>query len=578
MLLELRVSQFAIIDSINIEFKKGLNILSGETGSGKSVLLKSLALLMGEKASPDIVRTGSHQATVEGLFDIKHRHDLMEKLNDYGIEIEEKKLLVRRVISSEDKSKVYINGVLSTLTQLKELISPLIEVTGNKNGGAPTTAVVAPLIEMTGQHDNRNLTSKSYHLDLLDQSAGVLDKRQSLEKKYKTYLILKNEIADFEKKQTERLQKLDYLKFQVAEFDKVNLDLVSDFSLEDDIKKLKSSAKILQFTDLADQTIYHDDDSVSYRLKTLLKRAQEFSTIDPDLVKQVEPIEQAMALIGDSVYQLHAYVKRLQLDPGLLEEKEDRLSQIRKLQKKHGPDLKELEAIYKNLKNEVHQITHADENFEVLKKNFNLVALELKKLSEDLHSARTKNATKLAKQINEELNDLNMNGVVFDIQISKLAHVTETGISDVEFVTQTSPRDPFKPIAKVASGGELSRILLALKKSTQSESSKTELPRTYLFDEVDTGVSGPTAEKVGQKLREISQGQQVICVTHLPQVAACGHVHYVIEKSNVNKQTAMSVHELTHKQRISEIARLISGEKISKTSLAHAEQLLKVIN
>ena len=305
---------------------------------------------MGEKASSDTVRTGSTQATVEGLFDIKHRTDLIQKLEAYGIEIDEKKLLVRRVISSEDKSKVFINGVLSTLTQLKELISPLIEVTGSKH----VQAVSAPLIEMTGQHDNRNLTSKSYHLDMLDQSAGVWDKRQILEKKYKNYLQLKTEIADFEKHQAERLQKLDYLKFQVAEFEKLNLNLETDLALEDDIKKLKSSAKILQFTDLCDQTIYHDDDSVSYRLKTLLKKAHEFATIDPELVKQIEPIEQAMTMIGDSVYNLHSYVKRLQLDPAQLEEKEERLSQIRKLQKKHHPDLKELDAIFKNLKAEVH--------------------------------------------------------------------------------------------------------------------------------------------------------------------------------------------------------------------------------
>lgn len=573
MLLELRVSQFAIIDSINIEFKKGLNILSGETGSGKSVLLKSLALLMGEKASSDIVRTGATQATVEGLFDIKHRSDLIEKLETYGIEMDEKKLLVRRVISSEDKSKVYINGVLSTLTQLKELISPLIEVTGSKN----VQSVSAPLIEMTGQHDNRNLTSKGYHLDLLDQSAGVWDKRQTLEKKYKTFLQLKNEIAEFQKKQGERLQKLDYLKFQVAEFERLDLNLETDIALEDDIKKLKSSAKILQFTDICDQTIYHDDDSVSYRLKTLIKKANEFAAIDSELVKQIEPIEQAMTMIGDTVYNLHSYVKRLQLDPAQLEEKEERLSQIRKLQKKHHPDLKELENIYNNLKAEVHTITHADENFDQLKKNFALVELEMKKLSEELHSARSKNASKLSKHINEELKDLNMNGVIFDIQVNKLAHFTETGISDVEFMTQTSPRDPFKPISRVSSGGELSRILLALKKSTQAENSKTDLPRTYLFDEVDTGVSGPTAEKVGQKLREIAKGQQVICVTHLPQVAACGHVHYVIEKSNTSKQTVMTVHELNHKQRVNEIARLISGEKITKTSIDHAEQLLKTI-
>ena len=567
MLLELRVSQFAIIDTVHIEFKKGLNVLSGETGSGKSVLLKSLSLLMGEKASHDVVRTGATQATVEGLFDIRFRPDLCKKLAGLGIELEDEKLLVRRVISSEDKSKVYINGSLSTLSQLRELISPLIEVTG-------TTP--APLIEMTGQHDNRNLTSKSYHLDMLDRSAGVWEKRAVVEKKFKSLAALKNQISEFTKKQSERLQKLDYLKFQLSELDRLQLDPTVDLDLEDDIRRLRSSSKIMQFTEMCDQVIYHDDDSVSYRLKTLIKKSAEFSTLDPELARQLQPLSQAMTLIDDAIFSTHSYVKSLKLDPALLEEKEERLSQIRKLQKKHSADLPGLVELHKNMKNEVFQLENADSQIEKLKKEYSQVELELKKLSEDLHTVRVKAASVLSKKMNQELKDLNMNGVVFEIEARKLQELNEHGLSDVEFMTQTSPRDPFKPISKISSGGELSRILLALKKSAQQTTESIfELPRTYLFDEVDTGVSGPTAEKVGRKLREIAKEQQVICVTHLPQVAACGHVHYSIVKSSTKSQTTMVVNELTSKERIQEIARLISGEKISKTSLDHAEQLLR---
>ena len=370
MLLELRVSQFAIIDTVQIEFKKGLNVLSGETGSGKSVLLKSLSLLMGEKASHEVVRSGATQATVEGLFDVSSRPDLVKKLTGLGIEVEDNRLLVRRVISNEDKSKVFINGSLSTLSQLRELISPLIEVTGSKleTKGEPTLG--APLIEMTGQHDNRNLTSKAYHLDMLDRSSGAWDKRAAVEKKFKILAGLRNQIADHTKKQSERLQKLDYLKFQLNELNQLQLDPVADLELEDDIKRLRSSSKIMQFTDLCDQVIYHDDDSVSYRLKTLIKKSAEFSSLDAELAQKLQPLSQALALIDDAIYSTHSYVKSLKLDPTLLEEKEQRLSLIRKLQKKHGADIPELAKLHEKIKDEVHQLENADSNLEKLKKEF----------------------------------------------------------------------------------------------------------------------------------------------------------------------------------------------------------------
>ena len=560
MLQELKVSQFAIIDNLHIEFQNGLNILSGETGSGKSVLLKSLALLMGEKASSDIIRTGATQAIVEGSFDLKNRKDIEAVLNEHGIDTPDHLLIVRRVIAQSDKSKIYLNGSLSTLNQLKEIVSPMIEVTGHG----------APLIEMTGQHDNRNLLSKSYHLDLLDQYAGHYDKRMQYETKYTQLHTLKNEITEFERASQQKSQRLDFLKFQLGELKQANIDPLVDGQLEDEIKTLKSSHKILKFVDECEQILFSDDDSVNSRLKTIQKKSVEFSSINQKFSERMTSLQQAQEIIEDVFFGLRKDFTNLQLDGDVLEEKEQRLSQIRKLQKKYGADLNVIFDSQKQIETEIHQLENSDQHLEQIRKQAALLELELKKMAEELHKTRVKFAEKLTESVNKELSDLNMKGVQFSIGTNKLDHLNATGLSEIEYLCQTSASDPKRPIAKVASGGELSRILLSLKKSL----GQSERPRTYLFDEVDTGVSGNTAEKVGRKLKAISKGQQVICVTHLPQVAAWGDSHYSIYKANTKDSVNMTVTELKSKSRIEEIARLISGEKITKTSLAHAEQLL----
>lgn len=560
MLQELRVSQFAIIDSLNIEFQNGLNILSGETGSGKSVLLKSLALLMGEKASADTIRTGCTQATVEGSFDLKNRPDLKKNLEALGIEAEDNQLIVRRIISAGDKSKVYLNGVLSPLAQLRDMVAPLIEVTGPS----------APLIEMTGQHDNRNLLSKTYHLDLLDQYAGHWDKRAQFETQYQNWLEMKNQITDFERKAQDKAQRLDFLKFQFQEFEKLDLK-PEDAHIDIEIKKLKNSSKLLQFADICDQLVYQDDGSISARLKTIQKKAIEVAQLDPALQEKIAVLDQAQTLIDDAIYAVRSYVNKIDADPEMLEEKESRLSQIRKLQKKHGEDLTALMDVFNQMASEIKALENSDQHLEQLKKQAAVLEVELKKQALDMHKTRSAQAKKLTEKVNHELLDLNMKGVLFDVHIAQLDHLTSTGLSDVEFLSQTSPKDPKRALSKAASGGELSRILLSLKKSV----GKSDFPRTYLFDEVDTGVSGTTAEKVGRKLKEIAKGQQVICVTHLPQVAAFGDVHFSIQKSTHKDQAVMTVTELKKQDRVEEIARLISGEKITKTSIAHAQELIK---
>lgn len=562
MLLELKVSNFAIIDNLHIEFEEGLNILSGETGAGKSVLLKSLALLMGEKSSADTIRTGAVMATIEGAFDIRKRHDIRKNLEDLGVDIEEDTLIVRRTISAgSDKSKVYLNGTLSTLANLRDVVAPLIEVAGHS----------APLIEMTGQHENRHLLSKTYHLDLLDQYAGTWDKRLVYQKQFDRYQAIRHEIQQLESDAKQKAQRLDFLTFQRDEIATLDLSPGEDMEIEAEVKKLKSASRLFQFVDQAEEALYSEDDSAMTRINTMLKRGAEIANLDPQLASKIEVLEQAKTLIDDCIYDLRQYVNKIDGDPQRLESLEERLSDLRKVQKKYGPTVDDILKALMEMETEISNLQNSETRIEELKKEAAVLMKEMEKLALDIHKRREKGAQLLADSVNGELSDLNMKGVTFHVSIAKLAELSATGFSDVEFMSQTSVKDPKRPLAKFASGGELSRILLSLKRVVGSSNQ----PRTYLFDEVDTGVSGETAEKVGRKLKSIAKGQQVICVTHLPQVAAFGDVHFFIQKSPKKDSVTMEVVGLADKERVKEIARLISGEKISKTSLDHAQQLLK---
>nr|WP_295903172.1 DNA repair protein RecN [uncultured Bdellovibrio sp.] len=560
MLLELKVSNFAIIENLHITFKDGLNILSGETGAGKSVLLKSLSLLMGGKGSSDTIRTGASQATIEGSFDISRRPDIMENLKDMGIEVDEDTLIVRRVLSSGDKSKVYLNGSLSTLNSLRDIVAPLVELAGHS----------APLIEMTGQHENRNLMSKAYHLDLLDQYSGTWDKRLLFTEKYTRYYGIFEEIKKLESDAKQKAQRLDFLIYQRDEIANLDLSPGEDQELEVEVKKLKNSSRIGSFVDQAEAALYTDDDSAISRLNAVLKKGLELSGVDPQIAAKLDNLEQAKALIDESVYELRQYASKIDSDPQRLEEAEGRLSDLRKLQKKYGSSVDDILKALMEMEIEISNLQNSETKIESLKKEAAIILKELEVLGADLHKRRVKGADLLADSVNAELAELNMKGVTFHVNVEKMTELSSTGISDVEFLSQTSAKDVKRPLAKFASGGELSRILLSLKRVVGS----TNQPRTYLFDEVDTGVSGETAEKVGRKLKTIAKGQQVVCVTHLPQVAAFGDIHFFIQKSPQKDSVSMLVSELKTKDRVQEIARLISGEKISKTSLAHAEQLL----
>lgn len=560
MLVELKVTNFAIIENLDIHFKSGLNVLSGETGAGKSVLLKSLSLLMGVKGSAESIRTGATQASIEGSFDLTKRPDLKIKLNQMGIKCDDDTLIVRRVLQ-EDKSRVYINGNLCTLQNLRDMVAPLIEVAGHS----------APLIEMTGQHENRHLLSTSYHLDLLDQYVGAWELRHQFQSKFEQWQALKLELDNFNKQSVGKTQRLDFLKFQRNEIVELDLSPGEENELETQLKKLKNANKIDAFVESAESTLYSDDDSAASRIHAILQRFSEIVNLDAELKSKMENLEQARSLIEDTVYDLKKYCSQMEADPKNLDALEKRFSDLRKLQKKYGASSDEILQALLNIETEIGQLENSEAHSVKLGSEILKLEKELLKMAETLHDKRLSGAILLQNSVNEELLDLNMKGVTFHVMISKNNSLNSTGISNVEFMSKTSPKDPERSLAKFASGGELSRILLSLKRVIGT----THQPRTYLFDEVDTGVSGTTAEKVGKKLKSIAKGQQVICITHLPQVAAFGDHHFFIQKSSDHGFAQMEVTELEKKERVQEIARLISGEKITKTSLAHADQLLK---
>lgn len=562
MLQEIKVENFAIIDSICVQFKSGFNVLSGETGSGKSILLKSLALLMGDKSISGTIKTGEEQALVEGLFDISDRPDIQKRLTESGIDSSEPTLVVKRIISQDGKNRVYVNGGLSTLQQLRDVVAPLIEVTG----------YTAPLIEMTGQHENRNLQSRGYHLEALDQFAGVLPLRAQVEALFHEKNEIAEQIKQLEESSRSKNQRLDFLQFQRDEIKTLNLQPGEEDQLESEIRLLRDSSKLIQFIEMAEGALYSDEDSALVRIHKVLQKAQDFTSDNKSLAEKLEPLQQGKALIEESMYQLRDFTQNLNTDPAHQESLEQKLSGLRKVQKKYGQSVSEILSALQKIEDEISTLENSEFHLEELRQKHDALNTKFKKEAQKLHKLRVQAAPALSKNVNTELNDLNMKGLIFAVHITELDVPSAFGVSDVEFTTQTSKQDTPRALAKFASGGELSRILLSLKRVVGS----SDYPRTYLFDEVDAGVSGVTAEKVGRKLSSIAKNQQVICVTHLPQVAAFADAHFVIQKTSSGRGVVMTVNALNKKEQVHEIARMLSGEKITKSSLAHAKELLEL--
>ena len=404
MLIEIKVSHFAIIENLHLHFKQGFNVISGETGSGKSVLLKSLSLLMGNKGTADIIRTGHNQAVVEGSFDISTRPDIKEKLEAYGIEVDEDILVVRRVIAA-DKSKVYLNGQMSSLNILRDIVSPLVEVTGP----------ASPLIELTGQHENKNLLSPSYHLDLLDRYAGVWEIRNQFHGLYSKLKSIETELTDIDENGRNHAQRLDYLEYQRNEIASLDLQPGEDEALESQIKKLKSMSRIINFVSSAESILDQDDDSALSRINTLLKKGHDISILDPEMGAKLSELENAKEIIEDVLYSLRTLSDKMDSDSENLEKLEAKLNDLRKLQKKYGPELSDILKSLVEIETEINLLQNSEKRKQELEKQKEDIKKDMHKIALELNKRRSQGAILLQNSVNDELADLNMKGVIFSV-------------------------------------------------------------------------------------------------------------------------------------------------------------------
>lgn len=552
MLLELKVSNFAIIDSLEVQFlRPGLNVLTGETGAGKSIILKSLGLLLGGRGSPDVVRAGCENAIIEGAFDLSYRPDVRKELADLSLESGDDGLVIRRVISSTGKHRLYINGNLSTLNILEKIVPQLIEI--------------------TGQNEHHSLVKPQAQLHLLDEFAELLQAREKFKATYDNIKGLQEEIENLTAAQKEREQRLDFLRFQVGEIEAFGPKPEEDNQLGGLFEKAKSLTKILNFAQKAETALDGDELNIAGTLQGLSQEGEHFITLEPKFKNPVAALREASVILSDVAHEFRHYLKTESVEGDSLEKIESRHSDLKKLLKKYGPTLEDLMAFKETALQEIEKLERSDETLKDLQLGQNKALKEQQRQGEELTQKREKAAKKLTAGINQEIKDLNMKGTEFSVKIEKLATCHSTGFDEVTFMIRSSPQDAPKPISKVASGGELSRLMLAIKQIVSAK----DRHQTYLFDEVDAGVSGPTAEKVGRKLKKIGSFHQVICITHLPQVAAFADAHFLITKEVSKNQVKSHVRELGAKERVSELGRLISGERVTASSLTHAQEMIK---
>ena len=558
MLLELRAENYAVIDHAIASFGPGLNLLTGETGAGKSILVDALALLMGDKASSDIVRHGAERAVVACVFEATPGAE--QVLEENGLDPQGSEVILRREVLATGKGRVFVNNQPATVGVLRQL--------------APELALVHAQSETGGDFDEAQQRS------LVDRYAGLSAEPTAVA--YKHWRAVQAHLRSLEQEEQDRLRALDLWSFQHKEITSVAPQDDEDTTLETERRVLSNSEKLLAASMGAYDLLYEGSASAETVLAAALKHLEELARYDPRFAEQVSQLIEARATVGDVSATVRDYSEHVQSSPDRLEEIEDRLAALDRLKRKYGATLPEVLAYGEEVAGKIAEIENRDEIIKQLRvelaeaeKNYAAVAAAL---SADRKAA----AARLGKRAEQQINDLAMR-VRFEVAVTaredQAAWQTH-GWDTVLCRIATNPGEPLKPLNEVASGGEMSRVLLALKVSVEEGASakgrrKTPVPRTLVFDEIDIGIGGRAAEAVGQKLKALSRSQQVLCVTHLPQIAAFADQHFLIEKREKQARTATSVRLLPPSERTEELARMISGATVTETSRKHAEQMLQ---
>ncbi|MBN2418690.1 MAG: DNA repair protein RecN [Deltaproteobacteria bacterium] len=563
MLSNLIISDFAIISHLEIEFKTGLNILSGETGAGKSIIINAVNLILGARASSDLIRSGANEARVEALFHQPDNDYLSKFMYDNGIPFDGE-ILIKRTISREGRNRITVNNSITNLQTL--------------------SAIGMMIISISGQHEHQILLKQDNHLLLLDDLGNLSSARNRLSGLFFDYESLKKKTRQLETEIASLREKQELSLFQISEIDNAALKENEDKNLEEEKKRLKNAEQITESMNNSYYRIYEKEDSILSETALCLKDIKTCSSYDTRLSNLVESLESIKAELEDVSFQLGNLKDDIVMDPVRLDQVEERLNLIYRLKRKYGHGINDILDFREKLARQVNDTDQLEKDLEENREKLNLLSFRLLKEAGTLSSERKKISSEMKISVESELNQLEMSGTKFevkfyeDINSSKndssdlLNKIGPEGYDKIEFMISTNTGEDLKPLSKIASGGELSRIMLALKTILARKTSV----ETIIFDEVDAGIAGATAEKVGEKINELSQYHQILCITHLPQIASKGGNHFLVRKTIKDGRTQTSISELTMDERIDEIARLMGGRVVSKQAKAHAKEMLSM--
>ena len=553
MLQTLSIKQFAIIDELDINFSDGLTVMSGETGSGKSIIIDAIGQLIGMRASSDYVRHGEKKAIIEGIFDIDESKDAINILESLAIDVDEDFLLVKREIFSSGKSICRINNQTVTLQDLRKVMQELLDI--------------------HGQHETQSLLKQKYHLQLLDDYADnqYSDLLNQYQLSYNQYKNKRKELEELESADQALLQRLDLMKFQLEELTEASLKEGEVDQLESDIKRIQNSEKLNLALNNAHQVLT-DESAIPDRLYELSNYLQTINDIVPEkFVRLKEDIDQFYYMLEDAKHEIYDEMANTEFDEQVLNEYESRMNLLNNLKRKYGKDITELIGYQSKLANEIDKIENYEQSTSQLREEIKTLYDEVIDIGKKLSQERRRVARELRDHIVSEIQNLQMKDANLEISFKPLDEPTIEGIEFVEFLISPNRGEPLKSLNKIASGGELSRIMLALKSIFVKSRGQTAI----LFDEVDSGVSGQAAQKMAEKMRDIAQYIQVICISHLPQVASMSDHHLLISKASNADRTTTQVKELKDENKIDEIARMISGASVTELTRENAKEMIK---
>ena len=550
MLERLHIKNIAVIDEAEIEFNKGFNVLTGETGAGKSIIIDSINMVLGERTSKNLIRNGEKKAVVEALFYISNS-EIISRLDEMGIETDDGMLLLYRDVNTDGKSVCKINGSMATASNIREIASMLINI--------------------HGQNDNQSLLTPSAHIDFLNSYAKLSTELNAYRAEHKLVNELEESVNNLQFDEREKERQTDLYSFQIDEINNANLTVGEDEKLAERKRFISSIGKIADVINSSHSALYGSERSVYDSISGVVNNLQSVAEYDDRLSEIYERLNSTAIELDDIIYQIRDYRDSMEFDESEIDQIETRLDTINNLKRKYGNTIEDILTYRDEISEKLNRFFKSDEEINRLQKELDIAKMARKELASKLTDTRKKASVELSTKICNELADLDMSKVRFEVEIKECEY-NKNGCDSVEFLISVNAGEPLKPLSKIASGGEMSRIMLAIK----SIFSDTDPVDTLIFDEIDTGVSGRAAQKIAEKINKISSNKQILCITHLAQIAAMADTHYLIEKAVEDNRTFTKVSPLDDNLRKNELARIIGGAQITDTTVKAAAEMIEL--